>query len=88
MARWFRRKQEDDATENVGENATKSPQEEESTPETGDPPAGNGIEPAAETASGIFTYMRSRLQKTRQTLAGQIDRLVLGKKEIDQDVLE
>ncbi|MCG6944363.1 MAG: signal recognition particle-docking protein FtsY [Deltaproteobacteria bacterium] len=48
----------------------------------------NGVEPASETTSGIFTYMRSRLQKTRKTLAGQIDRLVLGKKEIDQDVLE
>jgi fused signal recognition particle receptor len=88
MARWFRRKQEDDSTENVGGNATESPQEEESTPETGDPPAGTGIEPTPETASGFFTYMRSRLQKTRQTLAGQIDRLVLGKKEIDEDVLE
>jgi fused signal recognition particle receptor len=31
--------------------------------------------------------MRERLQKTRQTLLGRIDRLILGKKEIDADVL-
>ncbi len=88
MARSFRRKQEDDATESAGENTIESSQPEESSPETEDPSAENGVEPAFETTSGIFTYMRSRLQKTRKTLAGQIDRLVLGKKEIDQDVLE
>ena len=88
MARWFRRKQEDDSTESVGVNTIESSQSEESSSETGDLSVENGVEPASETTSGIFTYMRSRLQKTRKTLAGQIDRLVLGKKEIDQDVLE
>jgi fused signal recognition particle receptor len=88
MARWFKRKQEDDSTERAGEHTTASSQSEESSPETEDPSANNGVEPVSETAPGIFRYMRSRLQKTRQTLAGQIDRLVLGKKEIDQDVLE
>jgi fused signal recognition particle receptor len=88
MAKWFRRKQEDDSTESVGVNTIESSQSEESSSETGDLSVENGVEPASETTSGIFTYMRSRLQKTRKTLAGQIDRLVLGKKEIDQDVLE
>ena len=41
-----------------------------------------------ETSSRFFDYMRQRLQKTRQTLVGQIDRLMLGKKEIDAEVLE
>ena len=88
MARWFKRKQEDDSTENAGENRIESSQPEESSPEAGDPSTENGVDSASETSSGIFIYMRSRLQKTRKTLAGQIDRLVLGKKEIDQDVLE
>ena len=88
MARWFRRKQEDDSTESAGVNTIESSQSEESSSEIEDPSVENGVEPASETTSGIFTYMRSRLQNTRKTLAGQIDRLVLGKKEIDQDVLE
>jgi fused signal recognition particle receptor len=88
MARWFRRKQEDDSTESAGVNTIESSQSEESSSEVEDPSVENGVESASETTSGIFTYMRSRLQKTRKTLAGQIDRLVLGKKEIDQDVLE
>lgn len=88
MARWFRRKQREDSTESAEEHTIESPQPEEPSPEIEDPSAENGVEPASETTAGIFTYMRSRLQKTRQTLTGQIDRLVFGKKEIDQDVLE
>jgi fused signal recognition particle receptor len=88
MARWFRRKQREDSTESAEEHTIESPQPAEPSPETEDPSAENGVEPASETTAGIFTYMRSRLQKTRQTLTGQIDRLVFGKKEIDQDVLE
>ncbi|MGW8220762.1 MAG: signal recognition particle-docking protein FtsY [Syntrophobacteria bacterium] len=88
MARWFRRKQKEDSTESAEEHTIESPQPEEPSPEIEDPSAENGVEPASETTAGIFTYMRSRLQKTRQTLTGQIDRLVFGKKEIDQDVLE
>jgi fused signal recognition particle receptor len=56
-------------------------------------PAGAGVpaESAAEVEApkpGFFERLRQGLSKTRDSLVGRIDRLVLGKKEIDADTLE
>lgn len=41
-----------------------------------------------ERKPGFFERLRQGLSKTRDSLVGRIDRLVLGKKEIDADTLE
>ncbi len=41
-----------------------------------------------QTKPGIVKRLRQRLSKTRSGLTDRLDRLVLGKKEIDQDLLE
>lgn len=41
-----------------------------------------------ERKPGLFDRLRQGLSKTRDSLVGKIDRLVLGKKEIDADTLE
>ncbi len=88
MARWFKQKHKGNPTGNSDESETETHQPQQSSSETPNPPTENSQETAPETPTGFFTYMRQRLQKTRQTLVDQIDRLVLGKKEIDEDVLE
>lgn len=54
--------------------------------------AGVGVtQPAAEEGErrpGLFERLRQGLSKTRDSFVGKIDRLVLGKKEIDADTLE
>jgi fused signal recognition particle receptor len=84
MARWFSRKSEDDSSGSAAEAATDNEQTE--LGEAAAPPAGTDSD--ENSSPGFFRFMRQRLKKTRQKLAGQIDRLVIGKKEIDQDVLE
>jgi fused signal recognition particle receptor len=86
MAGWFRRKRND---KNGAEADTvESCEPAESAPEIDVPSAENLSEAAPETSSGFFGYMRSRLRKTRQAFSDRIDRLILGKKAIDEDVLE
>lgn len=88
MPRWFSRKNKDHSSNNAGEVVNETQQPPESTTATEDPPVKDTLESTPEESAGFFKYMRSRLQKTRQALVGQIDRLVTGKKEIDEDVLE
>ncbi len=88
MARWFRRNRKDDISDSGGENAVEIHESVASATETPDSPAESSPEADSDPSSGFFNYMRSRLRKTRQSFVGQIDRLVLGKKEIDEDVLE
>ena len=37
---------------------------------------------------GFFQRLKERLTKTRETFVGRVDQLVLGKKEIDEDLLD
>jgi len=46
------------------------------------------IEGPEERKPGLFERLRQGLSKTRDSLVGKIDQLVLGKKEIDADTLE
>ncbi|MFP3869546.1 MAG: signal recognition particle receptor subunit alpha, partial [Syntrophobacteria bacterium] len=79
---WFKRKRKDDPGRSGTEDRGDAPRQ--STEEATEFPS----EPSQESSSTFFSYIRERLRKTRQMLGGQIDRLVLGKKEIDQDTLE
>jgi fused signal recognition particle receptor len=88
MARWFTRKPKDDASKSVGENEAETQGTVLFPAESADLSPHNSSEAEPEKSSGVFAYMRSRLRKTRQAFIGQLDRIVLGKKEIDQDVLE
>ncbi|HWI39904.1 MAG TPA: signal recognition particle receptor subunit alpha, partial [Verrucomicrobiae bacterium] len=45
-------------------------------------------EPEEEKGPGFFERLRLGLSKTQETLVGGIDRLLLGKKQIDADTLE
>jgi fused signal recognition particle receptor len=70
--------------------------EVEAEPATGsEPPAEPEIEEFEEAAAdtevgkaGFFGRLRKRLNKTREKFVDRIDRLVLGKKEIDEDLLD
>jgi fused signal recognition particle receptor len=42
----------------------------------------------AEKPSGLFASLRQRLSKTRENLSGGLADLLLGKKQIDDDLLE
>lgn len=46
------------------------------------------IGPAYENKKGFFGRLKERLTKTRETLISRVDHLVLGKKEIDEDLLD
>ncbi|KPK29944.1 MAG: signal recognition particle-docking protein FtsY [Nitrospira bacterium SG8_3] len=45
-------------------------------------------EPKNEKASGLFERLKQGLSKTRSGLAGRLDQLVFGKKQIDDELLE
>jgi fused signal recognition particle receptor len=76
MLKWFRKI--------AGEGEGKEPAEtlEESSP--GIP----GNEEPEENRVGFFKRLKERLVKTRETLVSRVDTLVLGKKEIDEDLLD
>jgi fused signal recognition particle receptor len=89
MASWFRKKQQQEPTD-----PASGPSEAHASMPSNAEPAEAGVaplvreEPREDIAPGFLTHMRQRLEKTRQFLLGRIDRLLLGKKEVDKDVLE
>ena len=88
MVRWFSRKSREDTAESSMNNKAETQKTIMSLGQTPDVPPHNSPESDPEEPSGFFTYMRSRLRKTRQAFIGKLDRIFLGKKEIDQEVLE
>ncbi len=74
MLKWFRQKEENKIEEN------KIPIEE--------PKESPEINPYFENKKGFFGRLKERLTKTRETLISRVDHLVLGKKEIDEDLLD
>ena len=88
MVRWFSRKSQEDKPETVSENEAESQKTDMSSSKPPEVRPHKSPEGNSEKPSGFFAYMRSRLRKTRQAFIGKLDRIVLGKKEIDQDVLE
>ncbi|MDF1554649.1 MAG: signal recognition particle-docking protein FtsY [Deferrisomatales bacterium] len=91
-----------DGTGDQGLDAPELPPEPEPAPEAlaaeppPSPPAEGGDghgqelrrEPEPETSRGLFGRLRSGLSKTRKGLVQKVDRVLLGKKEIDADTLE
>jgi fused signal recognition particle receptor len=58
-------------------------------PEVGDAEKPGEAEVTPEkTKQGVFKRLRNRLSKTRKALASRVDGLLLGKKEIDEELLE
>jgi fused signal recognition particle receptor len=75
MLKWFRSKEPEAAIPKIESDRTSSDQ------------SALAIE-AQENKKGFFSRLKDRLSKTRETLVTRVDRLVLGKKEIDEDLLE
>ena len=48
----------------------------------------SGSKDDAEAPTGLFASLRQRLSKTRESLSGGLADLLLGKKQIDDDLLE
>jgi fused signal recognition particle receptor len=58
---------------------------EEEAPEAGEPEALEEVPPARR---GLFKRFRERLRRSREAIAGGLDRLFLGRKEVDAELLE
>jgi fused signal recognition particle receptor len=88
MASWFKRKGKDDSSTDgaESESAIQRPQSPENESIESSEEKSTQADP--ETSTRFIGYMRKRLEKTRQSLVGQIDRLMHGKREIDEDVIE
>jgi fused signal recognition particle receptor len=87
MFKWFRKKEEEPQEQPGASETTFT--EEVSTPAPPVPPAPPAVEEAEqEPKKGFFGRLKERLSKTRDTLITRVDQLVLGKKEIDDDLLD
>jgi len=79
MLKWFRKKED----ELQKDSANGLPEEGLASAESinqGEEPRGN--------QRGFFHRLKERLTKTRETFVGRVDQLVLGKKEIDEELLD
>lgn len=65
-----------ESLEETGETAAEEEEQEEDSEEESQP------------GKGFFKRLRERLHKTREKFVDRIDRLVLGRKEIDEDLLD
>ncbi|VEB33121.1 cell division protein FtsY homolog [Legionella cherrii] len=80
MIKWFKRSHDSTSAE-----ADHSQSVTDSMPEVPEEVIEQGQEPAKE---GIFARFRKGLSKTRHQLGDGIGRLLLGKKEISQDLMD
>jgi len=72
------------APEAAGEPAAPAPEQPAPAPE----PAAADEDQGTEKKAGLFGRLRERLSKTRSSLAEGLGTLVLGRKEIDDELLE
>ncbi|MBI5606228.1 MAG: signal recognition particle-docking protein FtsY [Deltaproteobacteria bacterium] len=76
MLKWFRKQEDENQPDTPGPagegNIISAPEEQE----------------PKENKKGFFGRLKDRLTKTRETLISRVDHLVLGKKEIDEDLLD
>ncbi len=80
MIKWFKRNQDEKLPESMSKPALT-----DSTPELPHGPVSQELE---TTKQGIFARFKKGLSKTRHQLGDGIGRLLLGKKEISQDLLD
>jgi fused signal recognition particle receptor len=76
MLNWFRKEKEEKNAVGRLESDEKSKEENQEIPEP------------EEQKRGFFSRLKERLTKTRENLISRVDRLVLGRKEIDEDLLD
>ncbi len=79
MLKWFHKK-EDELPEGLPNGSSEK-----------NPASGEAISQAEEpqgNRQGFFHRLKERLTKTRESFVGRVDQLVLGKKEIDDDLLD
>jgi len=86
MVRWFRRTPKQPAHQEEQEETGNRVPVEKVAPEATAPCPDD--QDTAREGPKLFQHMRQRLRKTRQKLLGGLDRLILGKKEIDEEILE
>jgi len=85
MFRWFKRKKKGEEKElEIKEEVEKTPIKEE--PQEAIQPSEK--EEKTRSGFGFLGRLKERLTKTRQALTSRIDQLFLGKKVIDEEVLE
>ena len=86
---WFRRKKkDDDDLQSSSQVDLKDEAEIEAQP---DPETIEPVEDSTlpeEKKEGFFQRLKNRLSKTRKAFTSRIDNLLLGKKEIDEELLE
>ena len=87
--KWFRRKKKTDkAPEEVAKQDLVSEQMEKA-PKLGEPPPPQEERRAPDVPEqGFFVRLRDRLSRTRKAFADHLDNLLLGKKEIDESLLD
>ena len=79
MLKWFRKKEEE-LPEGSSDGSSEERTASDGSINQGEVPQGD--------QKGFFQRLKERLTKTRETFVGRIDHLVLGKKEIDEDLLD
>ena len=79
MLKWFRKK-EDELSEGPSTGLDEEGVAATELIYQGEEPQGD--------RKGFFQRLKERLTKTRETFVGRVDQLVLGKKEIDEDLLD
>ncbi len=87
--KWFKRKKKPDTAPEEVVEQEPLPEQIEEAPETDEPEALEDRTPAEEQPKeGLFRRLRNRLSKTRTVFHTRLDTLLLGKKEIDEGLLE
>lgn len=81
MLKWFRKKDSEATTETAVELEARQESPSQTESEV-------GAEEPQETQAGFLARLKNRLAKSRERLADRVDRLVLGKKQIDAELLE
>lgn len=90
--KWFKREKKADKTPDEIARQDPAPEEPEEiegaaeAEETEKPEEDSPVPKAPK--QGFFVSLRNRMSRTRKALSGRLDNLLLGKKEIDEELLE
>ena len=89
LLRWFKRKKKADKALEETAQQDPAPEQIEKTSKAGETEKPEEETPAPQTPKQrFFVRLRNRLSSTRKAFTGRLDNLVLGKKEIDEKLLE
>ncbi len=91
--RWFKKKDQakkppqEDAQEPIAQDLETEPDQQTQQTEESVEPEEETVGPETEK-KGLFAGLRRRLTNTRKAFVGRVDELLLGKKQIDEELLE